>query len=128
MTDVEIVAEIRLLLEHLDEMPAHFRCGDFSLNLLMQVDGRLDRDKRSMIAVLDKFLSLDPIRQQAFSLIQRSYPGLLPLDIVDDSQIMEKAGMEIRRLEASAPDGFNKAIRALMTRQLPQLPSDTWPE
>jgi hypothetical protein len=128
MTDAEIVSEIRLLLEHLDEMPAHFRCGDFSLNLLMQVDGRLDRDKPAMIAELDKFLSLDPIRQQAFSLIQRSYPGLLPLDVVDDPKTMEKAGKEIQRLEASAPDGFNKAIRALMTRQLPPLPSDNWPE
>jgi hypothetical protein len=128
MTDAEIVAEIRLLLERLDEMPAHFRCGDFSLNLLMQVDGRLDRDKRSMIAEIDKFLRLDPLQQKAFSLIQRSCPGLLPLDVVEDPDIMEKAGSEIQRLEASAPDGFNKAIRALMTRQLPALPSDTWPE
>ncbi|MBN2321991.1 MAG: radical SAM protein [Acidobacteria bacterium] len=128
MTDAEIVAEIRMLLEHLDEMPSHFRCGDFSLNLLMQVDGSLDRDKRAMIAVIDKFLDLDPTLQQAFSLIQRSYPGLLPLDAVDDPQVIEKAGKEIQRLEESAPDGFNKAIRALMTRQLPPLPSDCWPE
>ena len=54
MTDAEIVAEIRLLLEHLDEMPAHFRCGDFSLNLLMQVDGFLDTQKRAMLEELDK--------------------------------------------------------------------------
>jgi hypothetical protein len=46
----------------LDEMPAHFRCGDFSLNLLMQVDGCLDRDKPAMIAEIDKFLNLDPNR------------------------------------------------------------------
>ena len=128
MTDAEIVAEIRLLLEHLDEMPVHFHCGDFSLNLLMQVDGRLDRDRTAMIAEIDKFLCLDPIQQQAFSLIQRSYPGLLSLDVVDDPQTMEKAGMEIQRLEASTPDGFNKAIRALMVRQLPSLPSSDWPE
>jgi len=128
MTDVEIVAEIRLLLEHLDEMPTHLHCGDFSLNLLMQVDGRLDRDKRVMITEIDKFLHLDTQQQQAFSLIQRSYPGLLSLDVVDDPETMEKARIEIQRLDASAPDGFNKAIRALMTRQLPQLTSDTWPE
>jgi hypothetical protein len=128
MTDAEIVAEIRLLLELLDEMPADFRCGDFSLNLLMQVDGRLDRDKRTMIAEVDKFLALDPKQQQAFSLIQRSYPGLLPLDVIDDTQLMEKAGKEIQRLENSSPDGFNRTIRDLMTRQLPPLPSDNWPE
>jgi len=128
MTDVETVREIRLLLENLDEMPAHFRCGDFSLNLLMQVDGRLDRDKSAMIAEIDRFLSLDPVKQQAFSLIQRSYPGMLPLDAVDDPQVVEKARTEIERLEASTPDGFNKAIRTLMTYQLPQLPSELWPE
>ncbi|MBN2242972.1 MAG: radical SAM protein [Acidobacteria bacterium] len=128
MTDAEVVAEIRLLLEHLDEMPAHFRCGDFSLNLLMQADGRLDRDRRAMIAETDRFLSLDPLRQKAFSLIQRSYPGMVSLDVVNDAELMEEAGMEIERLEASAPDGFNRAIRSLMARQLPPLPSDTWPE
>jgi len=128
MTDAEIVAEIRPLLEHLDEMPAYFRCGDFSLNLLMQVDGRLDRDKQAMIAEIDKFLDLDPIKQQAFSLIQRSYPGLLPLDAVADPQVLDKAKEEIQRLEKSAPDGFNRTIRDLMTRQLPPLPSDNWPE
>ena len=128
MTDAETVAEIQLLLEHLDEMPTHFRCGDFSLNLLMQVDGRLDRDKQAMLAETDKFLKLDPLQQQAFSLIQRSYPGLRSLDLVDDPQFMEKARKEIQRLEASEPDGFNKAIRNLMAHQLPPLPSNCWPE
>ena len=128
MTDVEIVREIRLLLENLDERPSHFRCGDFSLNLLMQVDGKLDKDKSAMIAEIDRFLGLDPVKQQAFSLIQRSYPGMLPLDAVDDPQVVEKARTEIERLEASTPDGFNKAIRTLMTYQLPQLPSELWPE
>ena len=128
MTDAEIVAEIRLLLEHLDEMPAHFRCGDFSLNLLMQVDGRLDRDKGAMLDEIDRFLALDPERQKAFALIQRSYPGLVPLDVAEDARIMEEAASEVRRLEASEPDGFNRAIRALMTRQLPPLPGPAWPD
>ncbi|MBN1566717.1 MAG: radical SAM protein [Acidobacteria bacterium] len=128
MTDTEIVAEIRLLLEHLDEMPSHFRCGDFSLNLLMNVDGRLDRDKQAMIAETDRYLRLDPLQQQAFSLIQRSYPGLRSLDVVDNLDFMEKARIEIQRLDALEPDGFNKALRALMARQLPPLPSNCWPE
>jgi hypothetical protein len=109
-------------------MPAHFRCGDFSLNLLMQVDGRLDKDKQAMIDEIKKFLDLDPLQQQAFSLIQRSYPVMLPLDAVEDPHVMEKTKKEIQRLEESSPDGFNKTIRALMVRQLPPPPSDSWPE
>jgi radical SAM superfamily enzyme len=128
MTDVEIVAEIRQLLEHLAEMPVQFRCGDFSLNLLMQVDGRLDRDKRAMMEEIDRFLNLKPLQQQAFSLIQRSYPARLSLDVVNDPKVLETAGKEIERLEASQPDGFNKAIWALMTRQLPQPTSGCWPD
>ena len=128
MTDAEIVAEIRLLLEHLDEMPTHFRCGDFSLNLLMQVDGHLDRDKKAMMAELERFLDLDPLQQKAFSLIQRSYPGLRPLDVVNDPQVIEKARGEIDRLDALEPDGFNKAIRVLMSHQLPQPTTDCWPD
>ena len=128
MTDVEIVVEIRRLLEHLDEMPTRFRCGDFSLNLLMQVDGRLDRDKRAMVEEIDKFLNLKPLQQQAYSLVQRSYPGLRSLDVVDDPKVMEKAEKEIQRLEELEPDGFNKAIWALMTRQLPQPTSGCWPD
>ena len=53
---------------------------------------------------------------------------MLPLDAVDDPQVVEKARTEIERLEASTPDGFNTAIRTLMTYQLPQLPSELWPE
>lgn len=128
LTDVEIVAEIRLLLECLDEMPTFFRCGDFSLNLLMQVDGRLDSDKSAMIAETDKYLQLTPLQQKAFSLIQRSYPAMRSVDVVADPQVMENAREEIQRLEKLEPDGFNKAIRALMSRQLPQPTTDCWPE
>lgn len=128
LTDTQIVSEIRLLLELLDEMPTHFCCGDFSLNLLMQVDGRLDRDKKAMLAITDRFLNLQPIQQKAFALIQRSYPGRHSLQVVDDPQVLEKAKQQIENLEAQAPDGFNKAIRTLMTRQLPQLPTHCWPD
>ena len=128
MTDTEIVAEIRLLLEHLDEMPSHFRCGDFSMNLLMQVDGHLDRDKENMMAEVNKFLNLEIEQQQAFSLIQRSYPAQRSLDVVADPKVMAKMREEIRRLEAMEPDGFNNAIRALLTRQLPQPTSGCWPD
>lgn len=127
MTDAEIVAEIRLLLTRLDEMPARFRCGDFSLNLLMDVDGRLDRDKAAMLGILDDFLNLDEDRQKAFSLLQRSYPGYRSPDVVNDAELMNRLTAEVHRLERREPDGFNNAIRRLMSRQLPQPPDGCWP-
>ncbi len=126
MGDDEVVAEIRLLLEHLDEMPAYFRCGDFSLNLLMQVDGRLDTQKEEMIKELNRFLGLSKEERQAYSLIQRTYPGMRSLDVVQDKNLLAGLKKDIEVLEKREKDGFNKYIRKLMSYQLPQLQTDCW--
>lgn len=126
MSDEEVVEEIRLLLENLEAMPAHFRCGDFSLNLLMQVDGRLDSDKQAMMEELDRYLSLTREEKQVYSLIQRAYPGMRSLDVVKDKGATAKLREEIQRLETEEEDGFNKYIRRLMSFQLPQPQTDAW--
>jgi radical SAM superfamily enzyme YgiQ (UPF0313 family) len=126
LSDEEVVAEIRLLLEHLDEMPSHFRCGDFSLNLLMNVDGHLNRHKQAMIDEIDRYLALSREQKQAYSLIQRTYPGMKDIAVVQDDDLMDKVRGEIRRLEDQEEDGFNKHIRSLMALQLPQLQTDCW--
>jgi radical SAM superfamily enzyme YgiQ (UPF0313 family) len=125
MNDEETVAEIRLLLENLEEMPSHFRCGDFSLNLLMQVDGMLDRDKKAMMDEIDRYLAMTKEQKLAYSLIQRSYPGMRPLNIVKDEGVMEKMSKEIRRVENAGGD-IDAHIRMLMTYQLPQPQTDSW--
>jgi radical SAM superfamily enzyme len=126
MSDEEVVEEIRLLLENLDEMPTHFRCGDFSLNLLMQVDGHLDTDKQAMMDELDRYLSMTKEEKQLYSLIQRAYPGVRSLDVVKDRETTEKLREEIQRLETEEEDGFNRYIRRLMSFQLPQPQTDAW--
>ena len=126
LSDEEVVGEIRILLEQLDEMPTHFRCGDFSLNLLMQVDGRLDTHKQAMIDEIDRYLAMSKEQKQAYSLIQRTYPGMRDIAVVQDDGLMDEARGEIRRLEEQEEDGFNRYIRSLMTRQLPQLQTDCW--
>ncbi len=125
MDDPEIVEEIRLLLVNLDRMNSHFRCGDFSLNLLMQVDGRLDTQKDAMIREIDRYLAMTEEQKKAYSLIQRTYPGVIPLDTVKDEKIMEQIRREIEILEKEE-DGFNKHLRRLMSYQLPQLQTGFW--
>ena len=127
MTDTKIVAEIRLLVASLNEMHSYFSCADFSLNLLMQVDGYLDEKKEEMLAELDRFLALTTEEQQAYSLLRRSNPGVpYPLDVVKDQKLMGKILPEIKKLEAKEPGGFNNYIRVLMTYQLPQPQTDDW--
>ncbi len=126
MSDDEIVVEIRLLVENLDEMHSYFHCGDFSLNLLMQVDGYLDTEKAAMLRELDAYLSLSKEQKQAYSLIQRSNPAQQPIDVVKDPKVMEQILPEIEKLEQRGDDGFNRYIQHLMTYQLPQPQTDNW--
>ncbi|MEA2040221.1 MAG: radical SAM protein [Thermodesulfobacteriota bacterium] len=127
MDDEEVVEEIRLLVENLDEMHSHFRCADFSLNLLMHVDGYLDEKKEAMLEELDKYLALSKEQKKAYSLLQRSYPSSgYPVDAVKDEKVMKQISLEIERLDKSNEDGFNKHIRQLMSYQLPQPQTNNW--
>jgi radical SAM superfamily enzyme len=126
MTDDEIVAEVRLLVSHLEGMHSYFSCGDFSLNLLMQVDGYLDEKKDFMLAELDKFLSLSKRQRQAYSLLRRASFRAYPIEIVYDEKVMDQVMPEVERLEKGGEDGFNKYIQLLMSHQLPQPQAEEW--
>ena len=127
MADDEIVGEIRLLVASLSEMHTYFSCADFSLNLLMQVDGYLDEKKTAMLAELDRFLDLSKEQKQAYSLLRRSSPGVsYPLDVVEDKNLINRVLPEIEKLESNGPDGFNRHIWMLMTYQLPQPQTEHW--
>lgn len=126
LNDDEVVAEIRLLLEYLDEMPTHFRCGDFSLNLLMQVDGTLNTQKGVMLDEIDRYLALSKEQKQVYSLIQRTYPGMRSLNVLEDEKLIEGLRKDIEDLEKNEEDGFNRHIRRLMTYQLPQPQTECW--
>ena len=126
MTDEEIVAEIRLLVANLDEMHSYFSCADFSLNLLMQVDGYLDEKKKSMLEELDKFLSLTEKQKQVYSFVRRASFGYYPVDVVYDEDLLKQVLPEIEKIEKSGKEGFNKYIQHLMSYQLPQPQTDNW--
>ena len=126
MNDGEIVGEIRLLVDHLDEMHSYFSCDDFSLNLLMQVDGFLDEKKASMLEELDAFLSLSKREQQVYILLQRSGYYRYPLSVVRDGAVLNQVVPEIEKLEKEGQDGFDRYIDVLKSYQLPQPQTDDW--
>jgi len=126
MTDDEIVSEIRLLVSRLEEMHSYFSCGDFSLNLLMQVDGHLNEKKGAMLAEIDRFLSLAKRQKQVYSLLRRSSFTAYPVDIVYDQKVMDQVLPEVEKLEKSGEDVFNKYIQLLMSYQLPQPQTENW--
>jgi hypothetical protein len=126
MNDAEIVAEIRLLVENLDEMHTYFSCGDFSLNLLMQVDGYLDEKKAYMLSELDRFLALTPEQQKAYALIRRSSYMQYPLEAAENEDLLSRIRPEIEKLEKDDPEGFYKYIETLKSYQLPQPQTEEW--
>ena len=127
MNDLEIVVEIRELLLHLAEMPSHFRCADFSLNLLMHVDGFLDRDRKRMLEDLDSFLSLPELDQKAYVLLQRSgHYGVHPLEMFKHEDLMSQLHEKIKELENGKGNGFNGYIRAMTAGQLPRPQTGSW--
>jgi len=126
MSDDEMVAEIRLLVESLDEMHSYFSCGDYSPNLLMQVDGYLDEKKAYMLQELDKFLALTKEQRQAYSLLRRTSYMNYPVEVVLNEGTMRQIRPEIEKLEKSGKDGFDKYIQHLMSFQIPQPQTDNW--
>ena len=127
LTDDEIVVEIRLLVHHLDSMHSYFSCNDFSLNLLMQVDGFLDERKESMLKELDAYLSMTKRQRQVYTLLHYAGYSRYPLSVVNDQHLLDKVVPEIERLEKSGGEhGFDEYIRMLKTNQLPQPQTDHW--
>ena len=126
MNDIEIVEEIRLLVQNLDEMRTYFSCGDFSLNLLMQVDGYLDEKKAYMLSELDKFLALTPDQQKIYTLLRRTSYMQYPIEAVQNEEVMKKILPEIEKLEKDGPNGFHNYIETLKSYQLPQPQTDDW--
>ncbi len=127
LTDDQIVAEIRLLVDHLDSMHSYFSCNDFSLNLLMQVDGFLDEKKEFMLKEIDTYLSLTKRQRQVYMLLHYSGYGRYPLSVVTDRDVLDQVVPEIEKLERIGEEhGFDEYIRRLKTFQLPQPQTDHW--
>jgi hypothetical protein len=126
MTDEQIVREIRLLVSHLEKMRSYFSCNDFSLNLLMHVDGFLDEKKGGMLQELDAFLSLSERERQVYTLLQRSGYYRHPLQVAGDRRILSQVIPEIERLEKEGAGGFDRYIDVLKSHQLPQPQTDEW--
>ena len=127
LTDDEIVAEIRLLVDHLDSMHSYFSCNDFSLNLLMQVDGYLDEKKEDMMRELDTFLSMTKRQRQVYTLLHYAGYCRSPLSIVNDQKVLDQVVPEIEKLERNdGEQGFDEYVRMLKTSQLPQPQTDHW--
>jgi radical SAM superfamily enzyme YgiQ (UPF0313 family) len=112
MTDDEIVAEEKLLIETLDGIHSQF-ASDHILNLLEEVEGKLPDSKPRMLAAINRYLDLPQSERDNFRLGRRAgfYRTLRDL---------EKPGLRgqvdqiMNRIQAENPGKLDDIISELM--------------
>ncbi len=111
LTDEEIVAEEKLLIEHL-ECQADF-VSDHVTNLLQEIEGKLPRDKEKMLAVINRFQALSPEERANFR-IGRRVGVYTELDDLYDSSRRGAVEQIIRRLGRGSNEIDEKTVYDLM--------------
>ena len=110
-SETQIIAEQRLLLEHLEGISSHY-ANHHSVDLLLEIRGQLPEDKDRLITILDRFLSLDDMDQINFILGRRLgyYRRLSDMGNKLQYQIVEKQAQKIRQTD---PDSFEQIFHNL---------------
>lgn len=113
--DTDKIKEIRLIIENTRECTGQLISGDHIVNLLPEVNGRLDKDHHKMLSVIDEYLALAPLRQRVYQLFKRQASVTKPRDLDSISKF------EIEEAEAfcksfTSEEGWDKEINRMMSR------------
>ena len=117
MTDEEIAVEERLLIENLEGIKSYF-ASDHSLNLLMEIEGQLPDEKETMLAVIERYLSL-PVREKRLFELGRRMNVFWCLEDIEKRKkrraIVEK---EIEAIESESGASVEDVTFQLMGRMI----------
>jgi radical SAM superfamily enzyme YgiQ (UPF0313 family) len=112
LTDDEIVAEEKLLIENLDGITSRF-ASDHILNLLEELEGKLPEAKETMLAVIDRYQSLPQSERENFRLGRRA--GFYrSLDDLQKPGLRTQVDQILRRIEMQSPGSLDQVISELM--------------
>jgi len=112
LNEDEIVEEERLLIEHLEGIESYF-VSDHILNLLEEVEGKLPQDKKKMIGVIDRYLSLSP-REKALFRLGRRLGLLKTLDELLEPEVRFRLEDMLDKIESEKEGGLDQVISELM--------------
>lgn len=89
--DTDKIKEIRLIIENTSQCSGQLVSGDHIVNLLPEVNGRLDQDHQKMLGIIDEYLELSTLRQRVYQLFKRQGNVTKPsdLDFIPQKQIDE---------------------------------------
>ncbi|MGQ9645499.1 MAG: radical SAM protein [Thermodesulfobacteriota bacterium] len=112
LSDDEIVAEERLLIEHLEGITSTFM-SDHILNLLEEVEGKFPEEKEKLLALVDRYLHLPPEERANYRLGRRAgiYRSVEDLTHPELRAQVERA---LRQIESEHPGKVDQVISQLM--------------
>jgi len=113
-SETQMIAEQRLLLENLTGITSHY-ANHHSVDLLLEIRGTFPQDRERLIAILDRFLSLDPETRIHFILGRRLgyYRTLSDMENSFHHQLVEE---QVRKIRQTHPDGFEQIFHDLRCR------------
>jgi len=113
LSDDEVVREKRLLIEHLEGITSTF-VSDHILNLLEEVEGKFPEEKRKMLALIDRYLSLSPEERGNYRLGRRA--GIYrSVDDLSNPELRGQVERALKRIELEHPGAaVDQVISELM--------------
>lgn len=112
LSDDEIIAEERLLIENLNGIHSRFT-SDHILNLLEELDGEFPEAKERMLATIDRYLALDCSERENYRLGRRS--GFYRcLDDMKNPELRTRVDRIRQRIDTEQPGQFEQVISEIM--------------
>ncbi len=112
LNDDEIVFEEKLLIENLEGITSIF-VSDHILNLLEEVEGKFPEEKKKMLSVIDRYLSLSTKEKMNFRLGRRA--GIYrSMDDLSNPELRKQVENALRQIELEKPEGFERVLSDLM--------------
>lgn len=112
MSDDEIIAELRLLIQTLEGIHSCF-VSDHILNLLEELEGQLPDAKEKMLAAIDRYLAMERSEREHFRLGRRA--GFYrSLDDMSQPNLRARVEEIRKRIESERPGRFEETISELM--------------
>ncbi len=110
----QMVSEIRMLIQNLEGISARL-VSDHVLNLLEEVEGVLPEDKRRILDIIDRYLSLPEEERLLFQLGRRG-GAIRYLDDLDEPVMRARLKEAMRQIDGEVSGGVLSYIQAIKQR------------
>jgi radical SAM superfamily enzyme YgiQ (UPF0313 family) len=115
-SDEEILAELRLLIEHLEGITSFVK-SDHIMNLLEELEGKLPADKEAMLRVIDRYFELGPEERLVYRMGRRAGVYRSTNDLGDEATRL-RISEAIREMEEKEPGSVEKHLSLLLERYI----------